>query len=299
VTHTRNLPEAPLPKLLSEKTFRPHRPIALDLSPRTKLPTPQLTPQLSSLTHSLLSLTITSPLPTTAMLRQFILRSSRAAPRSIVRSTQQRQAHAISNPTLANIEKRWEGMPPQEQADLWMALRDRMKTNWAELTLQEKKAGLFAFAPLPSQTALPRLNYVIPPLQLSNHHKQPIPSPPSSSTSQKQIRVARKEHKLTRIPQTAYYIAFGAHGPRALPPPGEGWKVAGYTAVGVGVSLLLFVGIRMGAKGSPSTMNKEYQEATNEYLKVWLQPPPTYMSLSFRFCGAGSCAWRLGRGCVG
>ena len=51
--------------------------------------------------------------------------------------------HAISNPTLANIEKRWEEMPPQEQADLWMALRDRMKTNWAELTLQEKKAGMF------------------------------------------------------------------------------------------------------------------------------------------------------------
>jgi cytochrome c oxidase subunit 4 len=35
-------------------------------------------------------------------------------------------------------------MPPQEQADLWMQLRDRMKVNWAELTLQEKKAGLFA-----------------------------------------------------------------------------------------------------------------------------------------------------------
>ena len=54
---------------------------------------------------------------------------------------QTRQAHAISNPTLANIEKRWEAMPPQEQADLWMALRDRMKVDWNELTLQEKKAG--------------------------------------------------------------------------------------------------------------------------------------------------------------
>lgn len=53
-----------------------------------------------------------------------------------------RQAHAISNPTLANIEKRWEGMAPQEQADLWMALRDRMKGDWNELTLQEKKAGM-------------------------------------------------------------------------------------------------------------------------------------------------------------
>jgi cytochrome c oxidase subunit 4 len=78
------------------------------------------------------------------MLRTSLIRSSRGA--AIVRSTpaaivQRRQAHAISNPTLANIEKRWEAMPPQEQAELWMALRDRMKVNWAELTLQEKKAG--------------------------------------------------------------------------------------------------------------------------------------------------------------
>lgn len=50
-------------------------------------------------------------------------------------------SHALSNPTLANIEKRWEGMPLQEQADLWMALRDRMKGSWTDLTLQEKKAG--------------------------------------------------------------------------------------------------------------------------------------------------------------
>jgi cytochrome c oxidase subunit 4 len=62
-------------------------------------------------------------------------------------STQQsRSAHAISNPTLAGIEKRWEGMPPQEQAELWMQLRDRMKVDWHELTLQEKKAGM-SFSP--------------------------------------------------------------------------------------------------------------------------------------------------------
>lgn len=56
-------------------------------------------------------------------------------------STVASSSHAISNPTLANIEKRWEGMPLQEQAELWMALRDRMKENWQDLTLQEKKAG--------------------------------------------------------------------------------------------------------------------------------------------------------------
>ena len=53
---------------------------------------------------------------------------------------QSRQQHAVSNPTLANIEKRWEAMPPQEQAELWMALRDRMTVDWHELTTQEKKA---------------------------------------------------------------------------------------------------------------------------------------------------------------
>lgn len=56
-----------------------------------------------------------------------------------------RKAHAISNPTLANIEKRWEDMPPQEQADLWMSLRDRMKVDWKEMTLQEKKAGAYIY----------------------------------------------------------------------------------------------------------------------------------------------------------
>jgi hypothetical protein len=32
-------------------------------------------------------------------------------------------------------------MPAQEQAELWMNLRDRMKNDWKELTMQEKKAG--------------------------------------------------------------------------------------------------------------------------------------------------------------
>ncbi|QSZ32686.1 hypothetical protein DSL72_002265 [Monilinia vaccinii-corymbosi] len=152
------------------------------------------------------------------MLRTSIFRSAvRAAGGNVVRNqVRYASAHAISNPTLADIEKRWEGMPPQEQAELWMSLRDRMKTNWAELTLQEKKA--------------------------------------------------------------AYYIAFGAHGPRAQTPPGEGWKVFGYTLSGVGISLALFLFIRMFAKGSPSTMNKEWQEATNEYLKAQNSEPISGLS---------------------
>lgn len=74
------------------------------------------------------------------MLRTTLLRQARiAAPASlVVRRTA--TTHAISNPTLVDIEKRWENMPPQEQAELWMNLRDRMKANWGELTVAEKKA---------------------------------------------------------------------------------------------------------------------------------------------------------------
>ncbi|KAF2855309.1 COX4-domain-containing protein [Plenodomus tracheiphilus IPT5] len=119
---------------------------------------------------------------------------------------QVRQAHAISNPTLANIEKRWEDMPPQEQADLWMGLRDRMKTDWKELTMQEKKA--------------------------------------------------------------AYFIAFGPHGPRRPPPPDEGRNVFFLSSAVIAGAFAVFAFTRMFASPiRPRTMTKEWQEATEEYLK--------------------------------
>lgn len=66
----------------------------------------------------------------------------------------------------------------------------------------------------------------------------------------------------------AYWIAFGPHGPRSLPPPGENQKVIIYTLIGVGVSFVIFASMRMFAKPAPSTMTKEWQEASNEFLKV-------------------------------
>ncbi|OTA91053.1 hypothetical protein M434DRAFT_33099 [Hypoxylon sp. CO27-5] len=150
--------------------------------------------------------------PVTSLLRG-ALRASRTTtmiPRAAA------STHAISNPTLANIEKRWEGMPQTEQAELWMALRDRMKENWAELTLQEKKA--------------------------------------------------------------AYWIAFGPHGPRAAPPPDEGRKVALYTAIGVFASFVIFASLRAFAGPAPSTMSREWQEASNEYLKGQRAEPLTGLS---------------------
>ncbi|KAK6598492.1 Cytochrome c oxidase polypeptide 5, mitochondrial [Botrytis cinerea] len=61
-------------------------------------------------------------------------------------------------------------------------------------------------------------------------------------------------------------------------PPGEGWKVFGYTMGGVGVSLALFLTIRSFAKGTPSTMNKEWEEATNEYLRAQNSEPISGLS---------------------
>lgn len=79
--------------------------------------------------------------PASRLLRKGLVRSVPAA------ASRASSTHAISKPTLANIEKRWEGMPLQEQADLWMSLRDRMKGNWNELTIQEKKAGACSTCP--------------------------------------------------------------------------------------------------------------------------------------------------------
>ncbi|ORY64173.1 cytochrome c oxidase subunit IV family [Pseudomassariella vexata] len=151
------------------------------------------------------------------MMRTSLLRAgARASTRLTTVQRAAASSYAISNPTLANIEKRWEGMPSNEQAELWMLLRDRMKENWAELTIQEKKA--------------------------------------------------------------AYWIAFGPHGPRAQASPDEGRKVALYVALGVGASFVIFTTVRMFAKGSPSTMTKEYQEASNEFLKNQRADPFTGVS---------------------
>ena len=77
---------------------------------------------------------------------------------------------------------------------------------------------------------------------------------------------------------TAYWIAFGPHGPRALPPPGEGWTVFTYTMAGLGVAFLLMWFARSMARPPPSTMTKEWQEQTNEYLKVFPPIIPIFAS---------------------
>jgi len=97
---------------------------------------------------------------------------------------------------------------------LWMSLRDRMKVDWKEMTLQEKKA--------------------------------------------------------------AYYIAFGPHGPRRPPPPDEGRKVFLLSMAIIGAACVVFSITRMFANPQrPKTMTKEWQEASEEYLKAQGSEPIT------------------------
>jgi cytochrome c oxidase subunit 4 len=72
---------------------------------------------------------------------------------------------------------------------------------------------------------------------------------------------------------TAYWIAFGPHGPRALDPPGEGKSLLFHIALVLCGTLGLYTAIRSFARGHPDTMTQEYQEQTNEFLKVRITRP--------------------------
>lgn len=93
------------------------------------------------------------------------LRQARILPSNtafITLPSQIRRQHAIANPLLAGIEKRWEAMPAQEQAELWMKLRDRMKNSWHDMTMQEKKAGTRYEEPVPASTKRDLHSLLIP-----------------------------------------------------------------------------------------------------------------------------------------
>lgn len=74
----------------------------------------------------------------------------------------------------------------------------------------------------------------------------------------------------TALTSTAYWIAFGPHGPRAEAPPGETGRIVSYTLIGIGVSAVVFFFTHHFARKPPRSMTKEWQEASNEYMKVCL-----------------------------
>lgn len=115
-------------------------------------------------------------------------------------------SHAISNPTLMNLDQRWEAMGEEERSDIIGQLSERQKGDWKELTEAEKKA--------------------------------------------------------------TWYISYGAWGPRKpIHPEGEVKKITTGVAAIVIVAGALFALSRYMSEGLPRTMNREWQEATNEHLK--------------------------------
>ncbi|CAX45149.1 cytochrome C oxidase polypeptide V, mitochondrial precursor, putative [Candida dubliniensis CD36] len=68
--------------------------------------------------------------------------------------------------------------------------------------------------------------------------------------------------------KAAYYISFGEWGPRTpLYLPGERSQVFWITTGCIVASIVLFFGIRQLANPPPITMNKEWQEQSDDYLK--------------------------------
>lgn len=68
--------------------------------------------------------------------------------------------------------------------------------------------------------------------------------------------------------KAAYYISFGEWGPRKpLYAPGDKSKVFWGTVAGLFAGVALFATIRSFAPGPPETMNREWQEKSDEYLK--------------------------------
>ncbi|KAG0196727.1 Cytochrome c oxidase subunit 5A [Mortierella sp. GBA30] len=69
--------------------------------------------------------------------------------------------------------------------------------------------------------------------------------------------------------KAAYWVAFGPHGARTpLTGPNHSVKVLAGTAAVVGAAGLLFLWIRSKGSEKPSTMTKEWQEASNEYARA-------------------------------
>ncbi|CAM9024835.1 hypothetical protein WICANDRAFT_97216 [Wickerhamomyces anomalus NRRL Y-366-8] len=68
--------------------------------------------------------------------------------------------------------------------------------------------------------------------------------------------------------RAAWYISYGAWGPRRpIHPKGEAGKIATGVFVGLAISGAIFGLIRYNSPDAPRTMNREWQEKSDEYLK--------------------------------
>ncbi|KAG0072924.1 Cytochrome c oxidase subunit 5A [Linnemannia elongata] len=84
-----------------------------------------------------------------------------------------------------------------------------------------------------------------------------------------QIQAGEWTKMTTEQKKAAYWVAFGLHGARTpLTGPGHALKVAAGTTAVVGAAGALFLWIRSKGGEKPTTMTKEWQEASNEYARA-------------------------------
>ncbi|KAJ3737333.1 cytochrome c oxidase subunit IV-domain-containing protein [Lentinula guzmanii] len=88
------------------------------------------------------------------------------------------------------------------------------------------------------------------------------------STAHEQLEeIMKKDWKQLSLDEkkAAYYVAFGPHGPRApVSKPGDGLKIFAGTAALIGVTGIIYYVIRVFSPAPPRTINKEWQEASNQ-----------------------------------
>lgn len=128
---------------------------------------------------------------------------------------------AASAIPLSNVEAQWATLNLAEQTAVHQQLEELQRKDWNTLSLAEKKAGTCLF-----------LYVYIPTL---------VPFPGGSETILSSCLI--HDHVMNIV--TAYYVAFGPHGPRSpVNPPGTTVKIITGVSVLIGTAGLLYTGIR-------------------------------------------------------
>jgi cytochrome c oxidase subunit 4 len=89
-------------------------------------------------------------------------------------------------------------------------------------------------------------------------------------------RMKNDWHDLTfHEKKASYWIAFGEHSARKMPDTGDPKDIARLTMYGIIAAMVVFAATRAMARPAPHTMTKEWQEATEEYMKKQKMEPIT------------------------
>ncbi|THH12940.1 hypothetical protein EW146_g7233 [Bondarzewia mesenterica] len=148
----------------------------------------------------------------------------------IASSSSSAQASVIP---LSNVEAQWEKMSAEDQISVHQQLEVLQKKDWKELSLDQKKAGVFAGTELTSFLTI------------------------SSSTCTRVMSILRP---LTVVLRRVWPTRTRA----PINPPGTSTKVTAGVFGLIAASAVIYASFRAIAPAPPRTINKEWEEATNE-----------------------------------